>query len=522
MCRLSQTSLLSFEWYTPDLAAGDQPASAKSLVEIADKTAMHLGRRFPFGITEDNLVGTRLYTEVVTSLLQAREIQLTRNRQKPQKDRIIRDALAPIGLINIANGGVTAPTDEAEVIRPDSTSHADTRAIWNLLDSVLGTGGSSQAIANVVNSLSHEPYWLPKDFGIYILSAFVGFYELRVYKVGLNIPCTAEILKKLWEDPTGYTLKPAPRTSLSPEARLLLDDLQVVLIDVLPQAKLKRIELKNATSLSEDQLTVLSRTIHTWDTKVGIKAREIAILCDLTLPFPLKEWLAFLEEIEGDQLDRDQGETYTIDLAKRIINDPTAAKVLAGSLDQQVRQLQKLVDEAPMLNRAAAAIQKPAATAQLETAWNAFRADPLNEIRRRELQTALTVVNADAELISTPKELSEEKTDMTIHDGSKIDYGAGLSGVPPRTSTRNNIQADDLAKPINVSTLLEMETDKRHIDDWQATANTIAKEEINADALQRCISLMQQLVVQIKESGTMPSGEFVLTQVVTALKSLED
>ena len=519
---INEVRVDAFEWYTPDLAAGDQPFSAKSLVEIVDKTAIHLGRGFPFGITVDNLVGTRLYSEVITSLLQSREIQLTRSRRKPQKDRIIRDALAPIGLINIANGGVTAPTDAAEVIKPDSASHADTRAIWDLLDTALGTGGSSQTIARVVNSLSHEPYWLPKDMGIYILSAFVGFYELHVYKAGDNIPCTAEILKKLWEDPISYTLKPAPRTPLSPEARLLLDDLQVVLIDVLPQAKLKRIELKNATSLSEDQLVVLSRNIHTWDTIVGIKAREITKLFGLTLPFPLKEWLAFLEEIEGGQIDRDQGETYTINLAKRIIKDPTAAKVLAGSLDHQVRQLQKLVDEAPMLYRAAAATQKPAATAQFETAWNAFRADPLNEIRRRELQTALTVVNIEAELITTPKGLSEEKTAMTIHDGSKIEYGAELSGIPLSTSTQNNIQADDLAKPINTSTLLEVEADKRHIDDWRASANTIAKVEINADALQRCISLMQQLVVHIKESGTMPSGEFVLTQVVTALKSLED
>jgi hypothetical protein len=515
---IKEVRVETFLWYTPDLTTSDQAISASSLAEVADRAALYLGDSFPFGITLDNLIGKNSSSQVITALLQCRGISLTRGNQPPQKDRIIRGALVPIGLINEIKEGVASPTDSAEVIEPDPTNHKDTRVIWDLLDTTLGKGADSTTIAQVIQTISRQPYWLPKDLGIYFLAALVGFRELHIYKAGQAEQRTKDTLAELWKDPTDYVLKLPPRTNLSPEAQLLLSDLQVVIKATVPQqSELKEIELKNASFISEDQLEALITNINTWDTAIGKKARDLNNRLGLSFPSPLNEWLTFLTELETGELDRTQGVTYTSLLAQKIIDDSTSPQVYSGLLDSQIRQLQKLVGAANMLDRASTAVQKANAPEELISAWASFCADPLNETLRSGLQAALTVANLkDAE-----KPHKERQTTL-VRDREKATQQNILFSDPPQEVQRNRDEAKVSNQSVDKSPKPEDEIKHEQADGWQIKVNRIAKTPISTDALLRCINLMQRLIAQIEEHGTNPNGDLVLDQIVSALKPSED
>lgn len=493
----------AFDWYLPDLTSSDQPISLDSLEKLADRAAMYLGKSFPFGITTENLIISRLNKEVVTSLLQSSGIQLTRNNQKSQKERIIHDALTPIGLIKETRGGIAAPVDSAEVIEPDPIAHADTRAIWDIVDAALGKGGNGAAIAQVVQTLSQKPYWLLDDLGIYILSAFIGFRGLHILKSGQAESHSKDTMKKLWDNPADYVLKLPPRTTLSPDARLLLDDLQITIKGVLPQSRLSLIEIKQATFLSEDQVNTLNTMIRLWDTKVGKNARDTSIRLKLSFPSPLKEWLAFLKDLEEGTLDRTLGETYTTNLILQIRSGSgLTIQNISGMLDHQFRQLHQLVEETDMLNRAFATQQKQNAPEKLSSAWASFCTNPLDETLRRKLQAELTAATIETKFASPT-----EEPDKKAYNGAAID-------------TQRADRFDEQNKHISSGKVKE--TENQQEGDWQSQLDAIAAETITAGALQHCIDMIQRLLVQIEEQATMPSGKFVLSQIISALKPLED
>jgi hypothetical protein len=502
----SEVSVGAFEWYTPDLQVGDRPLSTNDLVEVADRAAMHLGSRCPAGITLPGLIGPGTKTDVVDALLRARNIQIPRRSTK-RRDSILREALRAIGLIEVNAMGTMAQDDIANVIEPDP-NHADTRAIWDLLDATIGSGGDGSAIAKVINQLSQIPYWLPQDLAKYIVAAFVGFRNLQFYSLRTNdlVPCDATTLNKAWDEPTSYSLRAVHRIDLPVEVRVLLRDIWSVIKETLP-AKMHWTEIKNATYLTEEQVDALATDIHTWDTEVGQKVREYCRRFDLDMPAPIRQWLDFLAELADNRLVRNVGETYTVTLPERLTENQANPSNISGTLDRQMRRLNEIVKSENMIIRADNARRDLGRTSPLVSAWNTFCSKPLDDVCLRDLESALMALTA--EMRSTSRQ-------------------APIAETQPKAPTQAQTVSDDAAKPstvrevsadfLKVTGTVALGEDCKQQNNWETSAALIARHSINAEALRRCIEVVQTLVAQYEPNEQNISGELILTRIMNALR----
>ncbi len=516
----SEVGVDAFEWYTPDLEVGDQPLSTDVLVDVADRAAMYLGSRCPVGIALPSLIGSGTKTDVVDALLQAQNIQISRRGTK-KKDSILREALRPIGLIKVNARGPLVQYDIANVVEPDPGTHADTRAIWDLLDRALGSGGDGSTVDSVIKQLSQIPYWLPQYLAKYIVAAFVGFRDLQFYSLRTNdvVPRDASTLNKVWGEPTNYSLRTVHRVDLPSEVRILLRDIWSVIRETLP-ARTHWMEIKNVTYLTEEQVEALATDIRAWDIEVGQKVQEYCQRFNLDLPAPARLWLDFLVEVADGRLVRNVGETYTVTLPKRLTENQANLASIPGTLDRQMRRLSEIVKHEDMIIRADNARSDLAETSPLVYAWNTFCSRPLDDICLRDLEGALTALSTEMRSTSTQVPISSTQPEVPVQPRSASDDTATPSTVQ-EGSVRPPEFAEDIATPNSDlqkvgDTAAQGEQGQRRYS-WETTAALIAHRPINTEALRRCAEVVQTLVAQYESNRENLSGELILTRLVNAL-----
>jgi hypothetical protein len=483
----SEVNPEAFEWYTPDLDPQDQPLLINSLLKVADRAALYLGSACPNEIAQTNLVGdhkVQTKWDLVDDLLRADSIQISRRNGKQKKGSILRGALAPIGLISIRTGMVMSQFDTAHVVEPDLKSHPRMRAIWDLLDAAIGKGGDGTTIARIINELSRMPYWLPRDLAMYILSAFIGFRDLQVYSNRSNtlIVRDADALRKVWDDPTNYSLRLAYRVPLLADVRTFLQDLLVVIRATIPTNTPWQ-DINNANYLTEEQVKAVASALRIWDIEIGRKVRECAKRFNLNLPSPAKEWLGFLADIAEAKLNRSAGETYTVTLPERLTNNQVSLSSITSQLDHQMRQLHELVKDMDMIDRADSARQGTTERSPLAVAWGAFCAQPLNDTIRRDLRKALTALTVE----TRPHTMREQQ--LAGEESVVVSY--------PLEPTRKE--------------------DSEQSNDWKTIADSIAHRPFGAEALRRCVNVLQIMAEQQETDRKALFGEAILTHIVTAL-----
>ncbi len=191
----SFASIANFKWYS---SFGSPMETPPSMIELADRLALHYGAKFPQGVKSRDVVGMQaIDTEVVLRLSKPKQFGL-RVQKKKKPDQIIDQALVPLGLVNVSKPRPSDTEVLASVAKPNPSVQSESAEVYEALEQAFPQGRHDfERIRDTVRKLCHPPYWLPRDLFAYYLATFLTNSEAVVEFNGRQQSQTQEVLKKL-------------------------------------------------------------------------------------------------------------------------------------------------------------------------------------------------------------------------------------------------------------------------------------------------------------------------------------